>query len=98
MPTDLATGRPVPQLGVAEVKTMWPEEIVAADKAGTLTASAPSHDVSPPPPEVSAPAPVRAGFQFQKGHVELMDNEAIARYRAAGQLYDYGQVRAAGEC
>ncbi|MFW3469887.1 hypothetical protein [Streptomyces microflavus] len=82
---------------MAEVKAMRPEGIVAAHKAGTLAAYAAGHDVSSPPPEVSAPALVRAGFQFQKGHVELMDNEAIARYRAAGQLSDYGQARAAGE-
>ncbi|MEU3835579.1 hypothetical protein [Streptomyces microflavus] len=58
VPTDPATGDPVPQLGTAEVKAMRPGGIVAAHKAGKLTAYAAGHDVSPPPPEVSAPAPV----------------------------------------
>ncbi|MFJ1788377.1 hypothetical protein ACIOML_29235 [Streptomyces anulatus] len=97
VPTEPATGRPVSQLGAAEVAAMRPEEIDAAAKAGKLTAYMAGHEVVPPLPEVSVPAPVRAGFQFGEGHVALMDSDEIARYRAAGQLVDYDAQQAAGE-
>ncbi|MFC8724305.1 hypothetical protein [Streptomyces bacillaris] len=96
VPTDPATGAPVPQLGAAAVAAMRPEEIVAAGKAGKLAAYLAGHDVSPPAPDEGAPAPVRAGFQFTADHVALMATDEVARYRAAGQLFDYDQARAAG--
>ncbi|MBT2425229.1 hypothetical protein J7F02_05895 [Streptomyces sp. ISL-112] len=96
VPTDPATGRPVPQLGAVEVKAMRPEEIVAAGKEGKLAAYAAGHDVPPPSPEVSAPAPVRFGFQFGEQHIEHMTAEEVAGYRAKGNFYDYDQAQAAG--
>ncbi|WP_411097167.1 hypothetical protein [Streptomyces sp. 020-2-3H-GM] len=53
VPTDLETGRPVPQLGAAEVAAMSPKEIDAAGKAGKLTAYMAGHDVPPSGPEAS---------------------------------------------
>lgn len=89
VPTDPATGAPVPQLGAAAVAAMGPEQIVAAMKAGKLVAYQAGHEVVPPPPDEAAPAPVRAGFQFTAGHVALMDTAEVAQYRAQGQLVDY---------
>ncbi|MBD3544481.1 MULTISPECIES: hypothetical protein [Streptomyces] len=53
VPTDPETGRPVPQLGAAEVAAMSPKEIDAAAKAGKLTAYMAGHDVPPSGPEAS---------------------------------------------
>ncbi|WP_432004560.1 hypothetical protein [Streptomyces parvus] len=97
VPTDPATGQPVPQLGAAAVKAMSVSELNAAAKAGKLTAYMAGHDVVPPPPEVSAPAPVRAGFQFTADHVALMDSDEVVRFRAEGKLFDYDAQQAAGE-
>ncbi|MFB7555341.1 hypothetical protein [Streptomyces brevispora] len=95
-PTDPATGAPVAQLGAGAVAAMSSGEIAAAAKAGKLAAYMAGHEVVPPSPDESAPAPVRAGFQFGERHVELMDTDEVAQYRAAGQLYDYDQAQAAG--
>ncbi|MGW3927845.1 hypothetical protein ACWECC_07070 [Streptomyces microflavus] len=96
VPTDSVTGAPVPQLGAAALAAMRPEEATAAIRAGKFAAFAAGHEVPPPLPEVSAPAPMRAGFQFGEGHVALMDTDEVASYRAAGQLVDYDQAQAAG--
>ncbi|ARI54577.1 hypothetical protein ACMZ5F_11390 [Streptomyces rhizosphaericola] len=96
VPTDPATGQPVPQLGAAEVAKLGPEEQRAAIRAGQLNAYLAGHDAPPPPPEVPAPAPVRFGFQFGAQHIEHMTSEEVDAYRAAGNFYDYDQAQAAG--
>ncbi|PWS43893.1 hypothetical protein DKT74_14225 [Streptomyces sp. ZEA17I] len=96
VPTDPETGRPVPQLGAAAVKVMSAAEIDAAAKAGKLTAYMAGHEVVPPPPDASAPAPERASWQFTADHVALMDTDEVARFRAQGMLADYDQAQAAG--
>ncbi|MER6601830.1 hypothetical protein [Streptomyces parvus] len=96
VPTDPATGRPVPQLGAAAVKALSVSELDAAAKAGKLTAYMAGHDVVPPSPDESAPPPVRASWQFNADHVALMDSDEVARFRAQGMLVDYDQAQAAG--
>ncbi|MGW6584439.1 hypothetical protein [Streptomyces globisporus] len=96
VPTDPATGRPVPQLGEAAVKALSVSELDAAAKAGKLTAYMAGHDVVPPPRDESAPPPVRASWQFNADHVALMDSDEVARFRVQGMLVDYDQAQAAG--
>ncbi|MYX15442.1 hypothetical protein GTY67_18965 [Streptomyces sp. SID8374] len=50
VPTDPATGAPVPQLGAAALAAMGPEEVTAAIRAGKFAALSAGHDVSEPEP------------------------------------------------
>lgn len=53
VPSDSATGQPVPQLGAAALAAMGPEEAAAAIRAGKFAALSAGHDV---PPQVAGGA------------------------------------------
>lgn len=92
VPTDPVTGRPVSQLGKADVAAMTPEGISAALTAGRLVAYMAGDD-NPPAPEREKP--VRASFQFTEAHVELMTSEDLEQFRAEGKLVDYDDTHPA---